>query len=199
MPRVFLVRHAESHANAGNKAVSANVADVSLTDRGHEQAKSFAESVTVRPDLIVSSAFKRAEVTASYLCARYPDTPFEVWPRLGEFTFLAPAKCVGTTVSDRAPWRAAYWSRTDPTYCDGFGAESFSEFVARAREFARRVAALDVGTVYVFMHGQFMSLLRCLESCAGLDDAALMAKFRRELGDSPVANCQLLEFNVKCD
>jgi broad specificity phosphatase PhoE len=197
MSRICIVRHAESESNVDNKVIKADFGDVSLTARGHEQAKSFAESVTIRPDLIISSTFKRAEATASYLRARYPDVPFEVWPGLEEFTFLEPAKCVGTTATDRTPWRLAFYERNDPTYCDGPGAESFGQFVARAREFLRRVRELDVGTVYVFTHALFIRLLECLESSPGTDDTSLMSKFAKELGDYRIVNCQMVELEVK--
>jgi broad specificity phosphatase PhoE len=49
----------------------------------------------------------------------------------------------------------AYWSRLDPSYCDGEGAESFAGLYERAESFLRAVTELS-GFGVVFTHEQFI-------------------------------------------
>lgn len=52
-----------------------------------------AESFEVAPDLIVISAFERAQDTALPTSQRFPERPVEI--------YLSPAKCANTTAADR--------------------------------------------------------------------------------------------------
>lgn len=122
MKRIKLVRHGESAANAGQ--ASRNHESIPLTHRGLEQAITVARSFTKAPELIVASPFSRAQATAQETSAIFPTVAIETWP-IQEFTYLAPARCVDTTVAQRRDWVDAYWARAEPAFCDGEGAESF--------------------------------------------------------------------------
>jgi broad specificity phosphatase PhoE len=153
MKEVWLIRHAESTANAGASTFSPE--SIPLTDKGLEQARCLADQVTNRPDLIVVSPFLRSQQTATPLIARYPDVPVEQWP-IQEFTYLSPELCHNTTLSERKPLVAAYWARNDPAYCDGPGAESFADLLARAVTAVERLRTVHDKFAVIISHGQFL-------------------------------------------
>lgn len=159
MKTVRLIRHGESAANAG--AASRDHASIPLTDKGMQQAHGVARSFTQAPELIVASAFTRAQDTARATVAVFPAAPFETWP-VEEFTYLDPARCVDTTVAQRRGWVEAYWHRAEPRYREGDGAESFSDFIARAQSFLDRLAAHSAQDIAVFSHGQFLNAVAWL-------------------------------------
>lgn len=162
MKHVRLIRHGESAANAGEP--TRDHASIPLTAKGLEQAHKVARSFTSAPELIVASPFLRAQATALATTALYPTAAFEIWP-IQEFTYLAPARCVGTTLDQRRGWVEAYWQRVDPAFSDGEGAQSFHDFVTRAQAFLDRLAGHEATDVVVFSHGQFMNAVAWLLEC----------------------------------
>ncbi|MBF8726763.1 histidine phosphatase family protein [Pseudomonas putida] len=154
MKRVRLIRHGESAANVG--LATQDHASIPLTPRGYEQALDVARSFSSAPELIVVSPFARAQITANATAIAFPSATVETWP-VQEFTYLEPERCIDTTVAQRKNWVDAYWSKSDPAYCDGVGAESFSEFIARAQTFLNRLVEHHEANVAVFSHGQFMN------------------------------------------
>lgn len=159
MKHVRMIRHGESTANAG--AASKDHASIPLTMKGLEQAHVIASGFHARPDLIISSPFTRAKATADAAIARFPMTATEIWP-IQEFTYLAPGRCINTTVADRKAWVDEYWAKADPAYVHGEGAESFVDFIQRVQVFLDRLAGAPGNQVAVFSHGQFMSALAWL-------------------------------------
>jgi len=120
-----------------------------------------ARSFSVAPDLIVASPFARAQSTAHETAATFPETALETWP-IEEFTYLAPDRCIDTTLAQRKNWVDAYWLRSDPTYSDGNGAESFLDFVARAQAFLDRLEEHPASDIAVFSHGQYLNAVAWL-------------------------------------
>ena len=186
MKNVRLVRHGESAANAG--AATLDHASIPLTEKGIEQAKRVAQSVGRAPELIIASPFSRARATADATICIFPDAPFETWP-IEEFTYLDPIRCVNTTVGQRKAWVDQYWANADPSYIDGKGAESFLEFVGRARSFLDRLTTLPAQDILVFSHGQFLNAVAWLiERKPLLVDAQAMIEWRRYEIDNHVRN-----------
>ncbi|MDR6711404.1 broad specificity phosphatase PhoE [Pseudomonas hunanensis] len=176
MKRVRLIRHGESAANAG--AASHDHATIPLTAKGMEQARQVARSVIRAPELIVVSPFSRAQVTASFTAATFPAAALETWS-IEEFTYLAPARCVNTTVAQRRGWVDQYWTKADPSHHDGEGAESFLDFVDRGRTFLDRLAAHPAQDIVAFSHGQFLNVLAWLiERRSVLIDGRAMTDWR---------------------
>ena len=134
---LMLVRHGQSTGNVDQP--THDHASIPLTALGEEQAKKLSARIDVRPDLIVVSSFRRAQQTAEPLREKFPDVPVEIWPDTAEFTYLSPARCRGTRRTERLPWVKAYWQKQDPRYCDGAGAETFHNLVARATLVLQRV------------------------------------------------------------
>jgi broad specificity phosphatase PhoE len=153
MKEVWLIRHAESTANAGASTFSPE--SIPLTEKGLAQARCVAAQITRRPDLIVVSPFLRSQQTAAPLRASVPNVPVEEW-QVQEFTYLSPERCRNTTIVERKPLVDAYWSRNNPDYCDGPGAESFADLLTRAAAAVARIKTVEDRFLVVFSHGQFI-------------------------------------------
>lgn len=150
---VRLVRHAESAANAG--AVTTAPDTIPLTDHGRSQAITLAKTISVVPDLIVSSPFEQAKATSLPIANRFGDVPVEIWA-VEEFTYLSPGRFAGTTQADRKPMADAYWLLGDTESIDGPGAECFFDLLLRAKGMLDRLATSEANTYLVFSHGQFI-------------------------------------------
>ena len=138
------------------------------------------------------SAFLRACATAEPILARWPLTRCETWP-IQELTYLSPARCRGTTAETRRPWVEEYWRRCDPDYHDGPDAESFRSFVARLRDFHRRLLALDGDFVVVVGHGQFFRAYLLGQSEGFAVTAEWMREYRTAETARPMANGEIIE------
>ncbi|MFP3849013.1 histidine phosphatase family protein [Pseudomonas sp. W5-01] len=187
MKRVRLFRHGESAANAGE--ASTDHATIPITPTGIEQASLVARSYAHTVDLIIASPFSRAQLTAMATATTFPATPIETWP-VQEFTYLEPARCANTTVDQRRAWVDAYWSRSDPTYVDGADAESFRDFIHRAKSFLDQLAEHPAQDVAVCSHGQIINAVAWLiEREPQIIDGKAMADWRRYEIENQVPNC----------
>ncbi len=154
MKKLFLIRHGESESNAGGRTDAPHA--TGITTRGQAQAKTLAESWDQgAPNLIVTSPFVRTKLTAAPFIKRYGYARKEEWP-VQEFTQLCPGEWRGTTHAERMPKVEAYWTKSDPRYCDGPGAESVLEMFERVGDMLRRAAQAEDDNIVVFTHGTFM-------------------------------------------
>jgi len=186
-----VVRHAQSMANAG--FVTADPASIALTVRGEEQARALADAWSVPPARIFTSPFLRAKQTSQPLAERF--NLGVTYLEVHEFTYLSPERCAGTSAADRKQWVDDYWSRCDPNYVDGPGAESFTQLMARAERALRILRSCSQHQqVVVFSHGQFMQAMRWVYANKAplMVDAAMMAAYRKLDLDQPIAHCQSL-------
>lgn len=159
MKEIWLIRHAESEANAG--VVTSFPESIPLTERGLEQARCVAEYFDKRPDLVAVSPYLRARQTAAPLLELYPNTIVKQWS-VQEFDYLAHEHCRNTTFAERKPLVAAYWSRNEPHYCDGGGAESFADFILRVRRTVEQIKIDDSKFIAIFTHGHFIQAMMWL-------------------------------------
>jgi len=182
-------RHGESATNAGQ--TTDDPASIPLTDVGRQQAQAIADRFDIEPDRLVSSPFLRAQQTAAPTKSRFRSIDFELWP-IHEFTYLSPARCAGTSVTQRRPWAQAYWDDADPQKVDGAGAESFATFIGRVSATKARFEQLhDAGlrSIALFGHGQFFQALRWLiQNPQRHIDSQAMRIFRELDVVSPIAN-----------
>jgi broad specificity phosphatase PhoE len=193
--RILLVRHGQSVANAGG--IPPDHITNPLTELGHAQAKAFAEGFSCTPTLFLHSPFLRARQTAEPLLQQFPDVPVEEWP-VHEFTYLEPTRHNGTSEEQQMPHIHKYWERPDPAYIDGPGAESFTQFLDRARESIQRfVRMAPEGCVVTFTHGFMMQAIRLLLLFPKATDAELMRNFRRFHFNHFIENTDSLEFVVR--
>lgn len=156
MTIIWLIRHGESTANAGQP--TENPDDIPLTDLGHEQARLTSLAFERAPGLIITSKYRRAVQTGEYTQRRFPDVPVETWD-IHEFTYLSPRELVGTNVEERRPLSLAYWQKCDPHFVHGPGAESFASFIARAAALQNGLCEQKHDFVAVFGHGFVMKAL----------------------------------------
>jgi broad specificity phosphatase PhoE len=138
------------------------------------------------------SAFLRATATAEPILVRWPLTRCETWP-IQELTYLSPARCRGTTAETRRPWVEEYWLRCDPDYRDGPDAESFRTFMARLRDFHRRLLTLVGDFVVVVGHGQFFRAYMLGQREGFAVTAEWMRGYRTAETARPMANCEIIE------
>ena len=192
--KVLLVRHGQSVANAGGKTADHDTNP--LTELGRTQARNFAQRVEYKPTLFIVSPFLRAQQTSEPLRQRFPDVPVEEWP-IQEFTFLEPARHKNSSEDDRQPHVTAYWQHRDPAFVDGQGAESFMQFLARAREAIHRLTTMKPGgCIVIFTHGYFMQAFRLVVRFPAASDAELMGNFLRFHLINFIENTDSLEFEV---
>ena len=171
MSEIWWIRHGESDSNAG--ARTANAAAPVLTELGWQQARAVPKAFEQAPDLIVSSSFIRTKQTAQPLLERFPEVRQEEWP-VQEFTELSYLNRNHTSGAERLPQLEEYWSRLDPDYLDGEGAETFRDLMGRVEETLGRMRGLE-GFTAIFGHGLFMRamLWRLLAQPERLDSAAM--------------------------
>jgi 2,3-bisphosphoglycerate-dependent phosphoglycerate mutase len=190
----WLVRHGESEANVG--VATSDYAAISLTGRGQEQAERVAAACPPQPERVVLSPYRRARQTAEPLLRRFPGVHVEE-QSVQEFTYLAADRCRGMTPEQRQPLVDAYWSRMNPEYCDGEGAESFGAFAARVRAFLLRAREWS-GLSVVFSHEQFIraaiyeALLGDLESTS-----EAMGRFFALRSAFSIPNCAIVRMELR--
>jgi probable phosphoglycerate mutase len=150
---IWLIRHAESEANAGLR--TSDPSKIGLTPTGIEQAKCIEAYFDTQPSLIVTSSYTRTKQTAEPVMWKFQDIQHEEWP-VHEFTYLSPLHCQQTTREERRPMVHAYWHRCDPFYIDGDGAESFSDMMSRVEDTLRRLERSEDDFIAIFSHGIFI-------------------------------------------
>ena len=185
---IYVIRHGESQANAGQR--TSDPATTPLTEHGHQQAQQVADTFIQAPQLIVTSSYLRTIQTAAPTCRRFPDVPCEVWP-IHEFTYISPQRCINTTAAERQPLVAEYWSRCDPNFIDGPGAESWARLFERASATLQRLESYS--SVAFFSHGQFIQmLLYLLAHPASSPSVHSMRAVRNSIHSNPIHNAQIL-------
>lgn len=190
MPVARLIRHAESHANAGG-AVMPNP-DIPLSPRGLQQAQALAEWLPAPTGPVYVSSFLRTQQTAAPWCARHGIAPVE-HPLIHEFSMLDHRLIVGLDAVQRRPLAERYWQSADPAQRNGAAAETFAEFAARVEGFVDGMNQLADGAV-LFGHGIWIALLVWRLRGGALHDSAAMRAFRCFLPDLPMPNCAVWDF-----
>jgi len=156
---IWLLRHAET---AAPHLLHGAESDIGLSERGHEQARRFAElAAHFQPQAVVCSGMLRARQTAEPI-ARACGLPVRIEPRLHERAVGAlsgtPASNNPVLLATVAQWQAG---RTD--YCEA-GAESFDAIRERVLPVWQRLATEYADQRFVVIaHGMVIRvLLMCL-------------------------------------
>jgi broad specificity phosphatase PhoE len=162
MKKIFLIRHAESEANAGGVFEFSNI--VRLTDTGKQQAVELIGKLS-KPDRIIVSKYIRTQETAEPLIKKLEEEEhfFDVslWHDIHEFSALDFHKITTKNhegVKERARW---YWGKNDPEYRDAEHKETFKEFAKRTHKALKRMRDIDKEN-YIFTHGLFIRLFKIL-------------------------------------
>ncbi len=155
-PTLYLIRHAQSQANAGGITLENTV--VPLTELGERQARTLAPLLPVTQATIWSSPFKRARDTAAPYCERMQQTA-SIYDDLKEFETVDTMQARGGPCAEREAIVARYWLESDPDQRTGPGAETFREFHQRVAQVrAQFLPTLPDGTL-IFGHGMWMGML----------------------------------------
>jgi len=197
MSIIFLIRHAESSANAGGRTTDPS--KINLTEKGFEQATYLANAFKSQPDFIVTSPYLRTKQTAKPLLERFNNIEQVEW-MVQEFTYLSPAKCQSTTTQERRPLVNQYWERNNPFFSDGIGAESFADLLKRVEHFIEQVKCLENKSVAVFSHGQFIRAIiwRILNGKADVSPLE-MKQFRNFMTSFEINNASTVKLQVEKD
>ena len=192
MKTIRFIRHAESAANAG--LPTSDPGGIPLTESGKQAAALAAAKYDgPEPDLIVVSPYLRAKQTAEPFIARFPRAAVETWA-IQEFTYISPARCVGTTAVDRRPLVEAYWNKASPTHVDGDGAESFADFIARVLASLEKLHGREEENILVVCHGLFMSAAAFYQPPGeNPSDSNSMCRFHQHTLDHPVPNLGIFQ------
>jgi len=195
---IWLIRHAESQANAGMKTSYPH--EIQLSQAGFEQAERFIGKLPKPPDLIITSPYVRTKQTAGPLIKKHKNVPHEEW-EVHEFTYISPDKCHNTTELDRLPMAEEYWKRSDPFYCDGKGAESFADFIKRAVKAIKKLKGRKENFITMFSHGQFIAaMLWVINKDSTKLTSEKMKEYKNYLNSNQLINCDfvlLLSQDVK--
>lgn len=191
MKKIWLIRHGESIANAGQ--ATDNHEMIPLSTVGIRQAQDLALSMTEKPDLIITSPYLRAQQTALQTIGKFPGVPTGIWDCVHEFVYLAPATCVGTTSVQRRPRVISYWRHCDPAYIDGEGAESYHHLLERIDQTRRLLERRRERFIIIFTHAQFIRNFLLVHENPGWSDVEYMRAFRKS---KPIHNCQIVELTM---
>jgi broad specificity phosphatase PhoE len=195
-PQIWWIRHGESDSNAGARTASA--AAPVLTELGWQQARAVPSAFERAPDLVVTSPFIRTKQTAQPLLERFPRVCQEEWP-IQEFTELSFANRNGTSGLERLPLLEEYWSRLDPDYLDGEGAETFRDLITRVEATVERMRRLE-GFTAIFGHGLFMrAMLWWLLAQPERVDGAAMRRYALFHDSLWIPNCAIVRMQVQQD
>jgi len=180
---LYLIRHAQSEANAGD--ISKPERDIALSPLGREQAQALVARLP-RSNHVYVSELRRTHETAAPYCRAHGITP-QVLPQLNEFSCLAFDRIRGMDGTARRPLADAYWQRADPLECTGAGADSFAAFNQRLSAFLAHYPQLEDGSL-LFGHGIWIGLLAWRLLGFSAETAADMAAFRRFQTGLPMPN-----------
>ena len=183
MKTLYLIRHAQSEANAGG--ISKPERDIALSPLGREQAQALVARLP-RSNHVYVSELRRTHETAAPYCRAHGITP-QVLPQLNEFSCLAFDRIRGMDGAARRPLADAYWQRADPLECTGAGADSFAAFNQRLSAFLAHYPQLEDGSL-LFGHGIWIGLLAWRLLGFSAETAADMAAFRRFQTGLPMPN-----------
>ena len=183
MKTLYLIRHAQSEANAGD--ISKPERDIALSPLGREQAQALVARLP-RSNHVYVSELRRTHETAAPYCRAHGITP-QVLPQLNEFSCLAFDRIRGMDGTARRPLADAYWQRADPLECTGAGADSFAAFNQRLSAFLAHYPQLEDGSL-LFGHGIWIGLLAWRLLGFSAETAADMAAFRRFQTGLPMPN-----------
>lgn len=187
MKTLYLIRHAQSAANAGGTSLPDR--KIPLSAEGAQQAAERACRLPENRRVFVSE-MRRTHETAAPYCARYGVRP-EILPCLNEFSYLPFAAVQDLDAAARKPLAQAYWQRADPHFGAGSGTDTFAEFNGRISDFLRRAWPILPHGSLLFGHDIWMALLAWRLSGNRAESGADMAAFRAFQSSLHVVNASL--------
>jgi broad specificity phosphatase PhoE len=113
---------------------------------------------------------------------------------------LSPERYRDTTIAGRRPFVEKYWSRRDPHYIDGEGAESFADFIRRVHQAIDGLWSCRSEFVAVFGHGIFMRAMiwRMLFGAQPVNSST-MSSFRHFMVATSMPNTAIIKLDLVAD
>lgn len=197
----YLVRHAQSHSNAGG--ISQPNANISLSNKGHKQAQVLADHLTTHiPQPITRiyvSNYLRTQQTAQPLIEKI-GIAAQTNANLHEFNFLPFSSIANVDGSGRLPIRQRYWQNADPHLELGEGTESFTTFAARVDSVLDNLHQQIIEktfqnqeTALLFTHGIWLAMLIWRLLGYGVTTPALMQQFHQFEQALSIQNCDIFQ------
>jgi broad specificity phosphatase PhoE len=197
-----LVRHGESVGNLADRDardrgaerldLDVRDADVDLSDTGRRQADAVGRWLagadpSLRPDLVVSSPYRRAAETARRALGDL-DVPVVLDERLRERDLGAFDGLTGDGIRAQFPDEAERRGKVGKFYYQPPSGESWSDVALRVRSFVADLREVEARTVWCFSHqAVIMSFRYVLE---GLDEEELL----RIDGENRLGNASMTRY-----
>lgn len=187
---IYLIRHAESTSNQGNR-IYCRPQEVPLSPVGIKQALKLAHCLNnIRPDLIVLSEYARTHQTAAPIIQKYPIIPTEIWSEINEVCFLPYHLIKGTTTRERIELVNNLVLKNGLNYAIDETSESFNDVVKRATTFLEKLSNLPKEkNIFVFSHSGFMRMFLMVKDNLPLD-------LNTFLSMSKINNTQIIQINL---
>lgn len=154
MKTLYLIRHAQSHANAGGAPLPDH--ELPLSGTGRRQAAGLVSRLPEGRRAFVSQ-MRRTQETAAPYCVQHGIEP-AVLPCLNEFSYLPFDLIANLSPEARRTLAQAYWQRGNVNERTGQGADSFADFDARVEAFLQQWPQWPDGSL-MFGHGIWIALL----------------------------------------
>lgn len=200
MTHIYLIRHAQSHANAGGHAMPNAI--IPITELGQQQACDLAdwldEQLGDTIDSVSVSEFIRTQHTAKPLLDKLGIDATTV-DGLQEFDYLSFANVDNKSLDERIKLADDYWLAATPDFRDGGDAESFANFVQRVGKVLKHFHGFDDGNHVVFTHGLWISMLIWQLLGQPTHDNAAMQKFRQFELSIRADNCEVFLLTLSDD
>lgn len=181
MKQIYLIRHAQSAANAGKTSdtVTHTNANIPITELGQKQAEQL--SIWLRQNIenvheIFVSPYLRTQQTAAPYVQTMNMQP-TILPDLHEFNYLSFANIQGKTFQDVKTQSERYWALNDVDFRDGDDCDSFASFFQQISDVRQYFATKDDGVYVVFGHGFWIGVL-LWQLIGRYADSLNMTKFR---------------------
>ncbi len=203
MKKIYIVRHGQSHTNAGGKAMPN--AEIPLTELGQQQAVSVADWLLQATNKNICSIgvskYLRTQQTAQPLVEKTALTP-TIIEGLQEFNYLCFETIKGKTVEERMQIAERYWLKQAPDFIDGGDdtqAENFAMFVQRTQKVLTQLQRLEDGIHVLYSHGLWISMLIWIILAQPTDNNEAMQKFRQFELSIRAKNCEVFLLTLQKD
>lgn len=163
MKKIYLIRHAQSAANASKSSdtVMLRNADIPITEYGQQQAEQLAiwlsDHVENVKEIFVSPYLRTQQTAAPYV--QMICMPTTILPDLHEFNYLSFAHIQGKTFEQLQSQSEQYWASDDVHFRDGDDCDSFASFFQQINQVRHYFMQKEDGIYVVFGHGFWIGVL----------------------------------------
>ncbi len=203
MKKIYIVRHGQSHTNAGGDAMPNT--EIPLTELGQQQAIAVADWLLQKTDKNIRSIgvskYLRTQQTAQPLIDKTTLNP-TIIEGLQEFNYLCFKTIKDKTVEERLQLATRYWLEQGPDFIDGSDeteAESFDMFVQRTKQVLSHLHTLEDGTHVLYSHGLWISMLIWIILAQPTDSNQSMQNFRQFELSIRAKNCEVFLLTLQED